>query len=123
MTLATVAGWVVITLLVMRALPSQTAHPQVGLGAIQANEFDVVAQNGTVVAPLGTGPNGNGMLRLFDSAGNKRADLVAGGMLTIFDPDGVTRRFRAGYDLLAGTQINGVQLDPNGGIGPIRPPP
>src|SRR5581483_10539984 len=86
---------VLVTVLVMRVLTPRPAQAQASPGAVQATEFDLVGQNGTVLARLRAGGAGGGALLLYDAAGNQRVGLAAAGVLTVLDPDGVTPRFRA----------------------------
>ena len=118
-TLVTVALSVLVTVLVMRALSPQHAHAQANPGVVQATEFDLVGQDGTILARLQAGPHANGNLTLYDTTGKRRAALGGDGTFEAFDPDGVTRRFVAGYvmDAQGVPPVNGVLLDPNGTIG------
>lgn len=122
---ATLAGIVALTvattLLTQRFLmPSQEVHAQASPGVVQATEFDLVGSDGTVLARLQTGGGGGGNLKLYDSAGNKRVVLHGGGGLQVFDTDGTTSRFNAGYfaeppPRPSGPPFNGVVLsDANG---------
>ena len=86
---------------------------------MQASEFDLVGQNGTVLARLQPGGDGNGNLALYDSAGNKRVALAGAGVLAVLDKDGTTPRFAAGYSPDVGSRgqppLNGLALlDANG---------
>lgn len=128
-TLATVALSVAVTILVMRAVSPQQAHAQQGqAGDVRATSFTLVGQDGTVLARLQTGGQGNGELRLYDATGNLRAELAGAGFLIIRDPDGLTPRFRAGFTTTTSRDLglppfNGVQLDPNGTIGVLTVSP
>ena len=76
--------------------------------------------DGTVLANLEPGGDGNGRLQLYDKTGTLRVGLAGGGALNIADPDGVTQRFRVGYvpytDSAGRPPINGMWLDPDGSI-------
>jgi type 1 fimbria pilin len=111
---------VLATLVVQRATTPPRASAQSSPGTVQATEFDLVGQDGTVLARLRAGGAGGGALLLYDAAGNQRVGLAAAGVLTVLDPDGVTPRFRAGYAPVVGSRgeppTNGVLLDPSGTI-------
>ena len=88
---------------------------------VRATRFVLVAADGTVLARLEPGGDGNGRLQLFDKTGTLRVGLAGGGALNINDTDGVTQRFRAGYvpyvDSAGRPPINGMWLDADGSIG------
>jgi hypothetical protein len=50
----------------MRVLTPQQAHAQATPGAVQATEFDLVGQNGMVLARLQAGSRENADLTLYD---------------------------------------------------------
>lgn len=124
---AMVALGVIVTPLTQRLLIPSPVHAQASPGVVRASEFDLVGQNGTILARLQTGRAGNGNLLLFDSAGNQRVDLAGGGALQINDPDGVTLRFEAGYTTSTSPQgypaVNGLRLNPSGTIGVLPASP
>jgi hypothetical protein len=86
---------VLVTVFAMHALVLNQAHAQASPGVIQATEFDLVSQNGSALARLRAGGAGGG-LYLYDATGTQRVVLVAAGVLSVFDFDGVTQRFRVG---------------------------
>jgi len=96
---------------------AQADQPQ----EVRATRFVLVAADGTVLARLEPGGDGNGRLQLFDKTGTLRVGLAGGGALNINDTDGVTQRFRAGYvpyvDSAGRPPINGMWLDADGSIG------
>jgi hypothetical protein len=129
---ATLAGIVVLTvattLLTQRLISPSPVRAQATPGVVQATEFDLVGQNGTILAQLKPGGSSGGSLWLNDATGMNRVRLVGGGLL-VFDKDGTTARFRAGYNPDLGPQgqppYNGVSLDTNGTIDylPAAPSP
>jgi hypothetical protein len=124
--LGIVALSVVTTLLVQHlvATPPATAQPT-QFAEVRATRFVLVAADGTVLANLEPGGDGNGRLQLFDKTGTLRVGLAGGGALNIADTDGVTPRFRAGYvpyvDSAGRPPINGIWLDPEGSISVVPP--
>ena len=134
---------VLTTLFVQRTLnPSAAAAQSTQPEEVRASMFTLVGSEGTALARLEPGADGNGrlqlldtngtvrvalsgdaLLRLFDSAGTQRVGLNGQGALNVFDQD-ATVRFRAGY-LSSGPlgSINGIQLDPDGTIDtlPVSP--
>ena len=119
--LGIVALSVLATLAVQHLLlpPPATAQSD-QVQEVRAARFVLVAADGTVLATLEPGGDGNGRLQLFDKAGTLRVGLAGGGALNIADTDGVTQRFRAGYvpyvDSAGRPPINGMWLDPGGSI-------
>lgn len=120
---ATLAGVVALavatTLLTQRFLIPAQVHAQASVGVVQATEFDLLGQNGTVLARLQTGQAGNANLTLYDTAGNRRSSIGGDGTFIAYETDGVTLRFRAGYDPSPGPNgrppLNGViPRDANG---------
>ena len=127
---------VLTTLFVQRTLnppaaAAQSSQPQ----EVRASMFTLVGPEGTALARLEPGADGNGrlqlldtngtvrvalsgdaLLRLFDSAGTQRVGLNGQGALNVFAQD-ATLRFSASY-LSTGNlgAINGIQLDPDGTI-------
>lgn len=95
---------------------AQASQPQ----EVRATRFVLVAADGTVLANLEPGGDGNGRLQLYEKTGTLRVGLAGGGALNIADPDGVTQRFRVGYvpytDSAGRPPINGMWLDPDGSI-------
>jgi hypothetical protein len=87
---------------------------------VRATRFVLVAADGTVLANLEPGGDGNGRLQLYDKTGTLRVGLAGGGALNIADPDGVTQRFRVGFvpytDSAGRPPINGMWLDTDGSI-------
>ena len=119
--LGIVALSVLATLAVQHLLLPPSATAQSGpLQEVRAARFVLVAADGTVLANLEPGGDGNGRLQLFDKAGTLRVGLAGGGALNISDTDGVTQRFRAGYvpyvDSAGRPPINGMWLDADGSI-------
>jgi hypothetical protein len=118
---------VLATLLVQHVLaaPSATAQPSQPQ-EVRAARFVLVGPDGTELATLEPGRDGNGRLQLFDAAGTLRVGLAAQGALNIFDTDGTTQRFRAGYvpyaDAFGRPPINGVWLDANGSVSIVPSP-
>src|SRR5437763_15198682 len=117
-----VANSFLTTLLVERlATPTPVAaqggQPQV----IRATAFELVGPGDSVLARLSPGGSGNGNLSLFDTAGNRRAAMAGNGTFFVFDEDGTTLRFEAGYSQTAGASgtppVNGVALAPDGTVG------
>src|SRR5687768_9614761 len=91
--LGTVALSVLATLAVQHLLLPPPAIAQSDqLQEVRAARFVLVAADGTVLARLEPGGDGNGRLQLFDKAGTVRVGLAGGGALNINDPDGVTQR-------------------------------
>ena len=129
-TLGIVSLSVLVTLVVQPALtpPPATAQPN-QFEEIRAARFVLVGREGTPLAILETAPAGDGRLQLFDAAGYLRVGLAEQGALNIFDPDGATQRFRAGYVPEVAPRgrppLNGVWLDANGSLsivpaGPVQ---
>ncbi len=112
---------VIVLLVAQRFFTPAQVHAQTTPGTVQATEFDVVSQNGIVLASLRAGGVANGNLTLYDGTGNRRVIIAGGGEIRVFDPDGATTRFRAGYTMTTSTfgepPMNGVLLDPGGRIG------
>ena len=117
-----VAISVLTTLLVERLanptpVAAQGGQPQV----IRATAFELVGPGDSVLARLSPGGSGNGNLSLFDTAGNRRAAMAGNGTFFVFDEDGTTLRFEAGYSQTAGASgtppVNGVALAPDGTVG------
>jgi hypothetical protein len=120
--LGIVALSVLATLTVQHLLLSPSASAQADQPQeVRATRFVLVAADGTVLARLEPGGDGNGRLQLFDKTGTLRVGLAGGGALNINDTDGVTQRFRAGYvpyvDSAGRPPINGVWIDADGSIG------
>ena len=92
--------------------PEGTALARLEPGADGNGRLQLLDTNGTVRVAL----SGDALLRFFDSAGTQRVGLNGEGALNVFDQD-ATVRFRAGY-LSTGNlgPINGIQLDPDGTI-------
>jgi hypothetical protein len=124
--LGTVALSVLATLAVQHLLlpPPALAQPDQAQ-EVRAARFVLVAADGTELAKLEPGGDGNGRLQLFDKAGTLRVGLAGGGALNINDTDGVTQRFRAGYvpyvDSAGRPPINGMWLDADGSISIVSP--
>jgi hypothetical protein len=99
------------------AQPSQSQE-------VRAERFILVATNGTELARLEPGGEGNGRLRLFEADGTLRLILAGQGALTVVDSDGEIR-FRAGYipytDPGGRAPINGVWLDEEGSSSLVPP--
>lgn len=100
---------------------AQSSQPQ----EVRATRFVLVAPDGTILATLQPGGDGNGLLQLRDAGGALRVGLAGQGGLNVFDPDGTTQRFRAGYvpnvDAAGRPPINGIWLDPEGSISIVPP--
>jgi hypothetical protein len=113
---AFLGGALAFGLLVPSLVTAQVTQPQ----EVRAARFVLVAADGTVLANLEPGGDGNGRLQLYDKTGTLRVGLAGGGALNIADPDGVTQRFRAGYvpyeDSARRPPINGMWLDADGSI-------
>jgi hypothetical protein len=89
------------------------------LPEVRAGAFVLVGPNGTDVARLEPGGGGNGRLLLNAADGTRSVRLNGAGGLTVFDTDGNTLRFQAGYvspGRSAEPPINGVLLGPGGSI-------
>src|SRR5436305_1827998 len=115
------AGMVALTVLALRlAGPQQASAQQTQPGEVRATAFTLVAGDGTVLARLGSAPDGAGRLTLYDSGGTRRLALAGAGLLAVFDHDGTTLRFAAGRTFEVGPTgnppVNGVQLDATGSI-------
>jgi hypothetical protein len=126
--LSIVALSVETTLAVQHLLLPSPANAQADqFQEIRATRFVLVAADGTVLAKLEPGGDGNGRLQLFDKAGTLRVGLAGGGALNINDTDGVTQRFRAGYvpyvDSANRPPINGVWLDAGGSVSVVPTSP
>jgi len=94
---------------------------------LRASAFVLVGPGGNVLGRFQPGPSANGQLMLLDDGGKTRAVLTGNGSLVVFDADGVTTRFEAGYRLTPGAggvpPINGVLVDPSGSFDflPVTP--
>ena len=104
------------------ANPAPPAAAQVAQPAVvRGSAFELVGEDGSVLARLTAGGLGNGNLTLFDTTGNRRVSLGGNGTLAMFDTDGSTLRFLAGYSLAPGATgappVNGVRLAPDGTVG------
>jgi hypothetical protein len=124
--LGIVALSVVSTLAVQRLLapPPASAQPA-QFEEVRAGRFVLVGADGTMLARLDPGGDGNGRLQLFDARGPLRLVVAGQGSFIALDPDGTTVRFRAGYvpyvDASGRAPINGVWLDPEGSLGTVPP--
>jgi hypothetical protein len=122
--LSIVALSVLATLAVQHLLlPPPAAAQATQVEEVRAARIVLVAADGTVLAKLEPGGDGNGRLQLFDKTGTLRVGLAGGGALNINDTDGVTQRFRAGYvpyvDSAGRPPINGMWLDAGGSISTV----
>ncbi len=104
-----------------RLLDPPPAAAQSGqLSVVRASAFELVDENGAVLARLAGGPAGNGNLAVFNTSGARRTVVAGNGTFAAFDPDGDTLRFYAGYTLnqgLIGTPpVNGALLDSGGSV-------
>ena len=113
---------VLTTLTIERLVDPAPAAAQGGQRSVQrASAFELVADNGAVLARLAPGPAGNGNLTLFSTAGAQRTVVFGNGTFAAFDPDGETLRYFSGYAVnpgLIGTPaVNGVLLDGDGSVG------
>jgi hypothetical protein len=87
-----VVGIVVVTVLAMRLFgPRQTVAQSAQQGDVRATAFTLVGADGTVLAKLAPGTQGNGNLTVFDSTGRPRAGLQGNGVVAILDTDGKPR--------------------------------
>ena len=123
-TIGIVALSVLGTLLSQHVLaPSPAIAQPTQLQELRAAKFVLVAADGTELARLEPGGDGNGRLQLFDKTGVVRVSLAGGGAVNIFDTDGTTQRFRAGFvpyvDSAGRPPINGVWLDEEGTVGGV----
>ena len=122
----TVALSVSATLFVQQVVapPQATAQPT-QFEEVRATRFVLVGQDGTMLARLDPGGDGNGRLQLFDARGPLRVVLGGQGSLLALAPDGATIRFRSGYvpyvDASGRAPMNGVWLDPEGSISIVPP--
>lgn len=107
------------------------------LQEVRASAFVLVAPDGTVVgrwdptpasAPGAARPNGGGgKLSIFNAQGTERLRLNPNGILVVYDTDGTTGRFAAGYlsppvpGPVGNPPVNGLQLDKNATIDYIFP--
>ena len=116
-----VALSVVTALTVERLLDPPSAAAQGQPQVVRASAFELVDDNGAVLARLGAGPAGNGNLALFDTQGVRRTVVAGNGGFSSFDRDGTTLRYQAGYVLERGVSgtppVNGVSLAPDGAVG------
>jgi len=101
---------------------AQSNQPHV----VRASTFEVVADDGAVLARLTRGSVGGGNLMLYDAAGVQRTGLTGSGALVAFDPEGVLV-FRAGRTFEVGGSgtppVNGVELSPGGSVGMLPTQP
>jgi hypothetical protein len=109
------------TLLTQQLLIPSTASAQATqLQELRGSKFVLVAADGTELARLEPGGDGNGRLQLFDKTGVMRVSVAGGGAINIMDTDGTTQRFRAGFvpyvDSAGRPAINGVWLDEDGTV-------
>ncbi len=116
---------VVANVLVQQVLAPPPATAQPGqTQEVRAQRFILVAANGTELARLEPGGEGNGRLQLFDADGTLRVILAGQGALHVVDPDGELR-FRSGYvpqtDPSGRAPINGVWLDAESSISHVPP--
>jgi hypothetical protein len=120
--MAFLGGVLAISLLAPAAATAQSSQLQ----EVRASAFVLVADDGgTVLARIGPGPVGGGILSLYDPMARERLRLASGGLIAVYDRDG-TAVFRAGVvDGRPGltTPVNGVQLGPGGSIGSIPSEP
>jgi hypothetical protein len=115
-------------LLAQRVLAPSSATAQAGQAQeVRASAFVLVGADGSVLGRFQTGPAANGQLQLLDAAGKTRTVLTGNGSMVVFDADGATPRFEAGYRLTAGANgvppVNGVLIDPTGTVGPLPASP
>lgn len=115
---ALVGGILAFGLVVPSLVTAQSSQPQ----EVRAAAFVLVGPNGAEVARLEPGGDGNGRLLLNTADGTRSMRLNGAGGLTVFDPDGSTLRFQAGYvpsvraPISNEPLINGVLLGPGGSI-------
>jgi hypothetical protein len=105
--------------------PQATAQAN-QLQEVRASAFTLVGPDGTVLARLAPGPQGPGNLALNDTAGIRRLALTGAGVLTVFDADGTTTRFRSGSCVehcVGGAALNGIELNQDGTVRSIPPVP
>lgn len=126
--LATVSLSVIATVLVQHLGASAAATAPPGqLPEVRASTFVLVGPGGTELARLEPGHDGNARLQMFDASGTLRLGLAAQGALNVFDTDGTTQRFRAGYvpyvDGIGRPPINGVWLDADGSVSVVSASP
>jgi hypothetical protein len=90
---------VLVTLLVMHTLAAPPATARTGqVEEVRASAFVLVGADGAELARLVPGPQGAGNLTLFDTAGKARVVLGGGGIMRVFDADGVTSRVSMGVN-------------------------
>jgi hypothetical protein len=115
---ASILGIVALTVLGMRMFgPRPTAAQPAQQGDIRATSFTLVGPDGTVLARLAPGGQGNGNLTVFDTAGRPRAALVGSGQAVVYDIDG-NRRVYLAVDATGDTAGAGflISRDANGMI-------
>jgi hypothetical protein len=112
------------TLLTQQLLtPSSASAQATQLQELRGSKFVLVGADGTELARLEPGGDGNGRLQLFDKTGVVRVSVAGGGAVNIMDTDGTTLRFRAGFvpyiDSASRPAINGIWLDEEGSVGGV----
>jgi hypothetical protein len=87
---------------------------------VRVSSFTLVGADGTILARLAPGGNGNGNLTLFDTAGTQRLVMAGAGAMAVFARDGTTQVYRAGRTFEVGPRgeppVNGVLLSPDASI-------
>jgi hypothetical protein len=118
-------GILALSLMVPSLATAQSNQAQ----EVRAAAFVLVGQNGADVARLEPGTDGNARLLLNAADGTRSVRLNGAGGLTVYDTDGATVRFQAGFVpaarvVISGdAQINGVILGPGGSISMLPPAP
>lgn len=128
---------VLVLLLAQRVIsPPQAAAQADQPQEVRASKFTLVAPDGTVVGTWEPRPSqqvtrggvtattqGGGRLSIFNADGKQRVALAPDGLLAVYDADGPTPRFIAGYGLPANLPgptgnppLNGLQLTSNATI-------
>jgi hypothetical protein len=114
--MAFLGGILAFSLVAPPSATAQSTQAQV----VRASAFELIAEDGTVIGRLMTGPGGGGNLELLRSEGTVGLRLSGGGWMDTYTPDG-TPTFRAGHSFGGGRggAFSGVQLGPDGSIGKL----
>ena len=114
-----------------KPVAAQSDQPQ----EVRASKFTLVAPDGTVVGAWEPRPaqrvtrggvdydlRGGGRLSIFNAGGKQRVALAPDGLFAVYDTDGTTLRFIAGYTQpqspgpTGNPPLNGIQLNPSATI-------
>ncbi len=115
---------VIVMLLMQRVLtPQRVAAQSSDLQEVRASAFTLVGPDGTTigrwqyVAPAADGSRGGGVLNVYNNDGKQRVKLNPNGIVAVYDLDGTTPHFLAGYisppvpGPTGNPPVNGLQLD------------